>query len=269
MPETASKPEQLHSYYRATLDETERRERVYPEESLDSARVASQDMVSFIGAITAQPEVSVIAEHKRRSPGEGVIRSDSTVEWMVNQYSRGGAAALSILTQGEHFGGSVHDLARAQDTSPMPILRKDFISTPYQLHETRSYGAHAVLLIVAGLSDKQLKNLHDAADGIGLDCLVEVHDQPELERALEIEPTMIGVNNRNLGTLEVDLETARDLIPLIPDGIAKVAESGYSVRHPEHIRELREIGADAVLMGAALMRAPEPAKALANWLATK
>lgn len=269
MSETAVSLERLQSYYKATLDETERREQVYPAESLDSPWNASQDMVSFIGAITAQPEVSVIAEHKRRSPSEGVMRSDSTVEWMVNQYSRGGATAVSILTQGEHFGGSVHDLPRARNVSPMPILRKDFISTPYQVYETRSYSAHAILLIVAGLSDKQLKNLHDVADGIGLDCLVEVHDQPELERALEIEPKMIGVNNRNLSTLEVDLETARDLIPLIPDGIAKVAESGYSVRAPEHIRELRGIGADAVLMGTALMCAPEPAKTLADWLATE
>lgn len=265
MTETMNSYVRLEPYYEAARREAEEREQMYPRETLD----LPQQMTTFIGAITAGEEVAVIAEHKRRSPSEGDIRPDSTVEWTVAQYAKGGATAVSILTQGEHFGGSIHDLAYAREASPMPVLRKDFISDAYQLHEARAYGAQAALLIVGGLSDVQLKRLHDEAYSIELECLVEVHDQQELERALEIEPEMIGVNNRNLSTLKVDLETARDLIPLIPDGPAKVAESGYSVRDPEHIRELREIGVDAVLMGTALMREPAPAEALSAWLATE
>ncbi len=265
MPTHANSYERLYPYYEAALLEAEQREQLHPKETLE----LPQTMTTFIGAITAGEEVAVIGEHKRRSPSEGDIRPNSTVEWTVAQYSKGGATAVSILTQGEHFGGSIHDLAYARDATAMPLLRKDFIGNAYQLHEARAYGAHAALLIVGGLSDGQLKRLYDEAVSIELECLVEVHDQAELERALEIEPEMIGVNNRNLSTLKVDLETARNLIPLIPDGPAKVAESGYSVRDPEHIRELREIGADAVLMGTALMREPAPAEALAAWLATE
>ena len=185
------------------------------------------------------------------------------------QYSKGGATAISVLTQGKHFGGRLQDIDEARSATSTPILRKDFIDNKYQLHEAKSYGADAALLIVGGLSDVRLAKLYHEAGLIGLDCLVEVHNQEELERALEIEPKLIGVNNRNLSTMRVDLDTARDLIPLIPDGITTVAESGYSVRNPNHIRELRELGADAVLMGTALMRESDPADALANWIATK
>ena len=265
MGELMNSYERLEPYYEAARQEAEQHKREFPIDSLPSPR----SMLTFAGALAGNPDVAVIAEHKRRSPSEGDIRPDSTVEWTVGQYGKGGATALSILTQGKHFGGRVNDIAFARESSSLPILRKDFIANEYQLHEAKAYYADAALLIVGGLSDIHLSRLYGEAETIGLECLVEVHDESELDRALQIEPAIIGVNNRNLSTLEVDLATARQLIPRIPDGIVTVAESGYSVRNPEHIRELRELGADAVLMGTALMREDDPASALSGWLATE
>jgi indole-3-glycerol phosphate synthase len=225
-------------------------------------------LTSFMGALVSNPDVAVIAEHKRRSPSEGDIRPDSTVEWTVGQYAQGGATAVSILTQGQHFGGRINDLDRAREASTMPILRKDFIDDEYQLYEAKSYGADAALLIVGGLSDRRLRQLQKEAELIEIECLVEVHDEEELQRALRTDAQLVGVNNRNLRTLSVDLQTSRDLISMIPEDIATVAESGYSVRNPDHIRELRELGVHAVLMGTALMREDDPAQALSTWLAT-
>lgn len=264
MPEEMNSYERLAPYYEAAREEAFQRSEAFPIHTLE----LPESLISFTAAIASSADVAVIAEHKRRSPSEGDIRPDSTVAWTVAQYGKGGATAVSVLTQGKHFGGRMQDIDETRATTSMPILRKDFIDSEYQLHEARSYGADAALLIVGGLSDVRLARLYREAGLIGLDCLVEVHDQEELERALEIEPKLIGVNNRNLSTLQVNLDTARDLIPLVPDGIATVAESGYSVRNPDHIRELRELGADAVLMGTALMREDDPAEALASWLAT-
>jgi indole-3-glycerol phosphate synthase len=256
--------ERLEPYYSAATMEARQREEQQPIESLEIA----ESLITFTGAIAGSTDVSVIAEHKRRSPSEKDIRPDSTVEWAVGQYSKGGATALSILTQEQHFGGRINDLAYAREASSLPILRKDFMSSEYQLHEAKSYGADAALLIVGGLSDVALRRLYREAERIELECLVEVHDEDELNRALNIEPALIGINNRNLSTLRVDLHTTRSLVKAIPEGIAVVAESGYSVRIPEHIRELRDLGVDAVLMGTALMREEKPSEALARWLAT-
>jgi len=255
--------EKLEPYYEAARDEYEIRQAESPLENLE----LPFSPLSFVGALAAEPDVAVIAEHKRRSPSEGTIRPDGTVEDTVTQYVKGGASAVSILTQGRHFGGRIIDIARTRDAVAVPILRKDFIDDEYQLYEAKSYDANAALLIVGGLSDTRLRQLYKEASLIELDCLVEVHDETELERALRIEPAVIGVNNRNLRTLSVDLGTAAALIPKIPDDIVTVAESGYSVHRPEHIRMLRELGADAVLMGTALMREDDPAEALADWLA--
>jgi indole-3-glycerol phosphate synthase len=149
----------------------------------------------------------------------------------------------------------------------LPILRKDFIDDEYQLYQAKAYGADAVLLIAGGLDDRQLRNLQREASDIGLDCLVEVHDEPELHRALETAPKLLGINNRDLTTLEVDRETTRRLSDLVPEGIPIVAESGYDVKQPGHIIELEKLGVQAVLMGTALMRSDDPAKDLAEWLA--
>jgi indole-3-glycerol phosphate synthase len=220
----------------------------------------------FIRDLISSTGVAVIAEHKRRSPSDGEIRAGSDVAWAVEQYQQGGAVAVSVVTQQAHFGGAVEDLARAREAVDLPILRKDFISTPYQLYEARAFGADAALLIVGGLSDAELLSLHREAGNIGLDCLVEVHDEQELSRAFEIHPDVIGINNRNLATMEVDLETTRNLAQKVPQDIVLVAESGYDVGNPAHMRELRALDVDAVLIGTALMREENPAGVLRTWI---
>jgi len=199
---------------------------------------------------------------------QGDIRPGSDVASTVKMYEQGGATAISILTQVTYFGGRAEDLTEANFATELPILRKDFIRTEYQLYQARALGADAVLLIVAGLTKSELENLYEEADAIGLDCLVEVHDEEDLETALEIGPQLLGINNRNLATLEEDIDTTRHLISEVPQGVIVIAESGYSTRKPEHIKELRELGVDAVLMGTSLMREDDPAEALKNWLAT-
>jgi len=203
----------------------------------------------------AQPGLSVIAEFKRRSPSAGEIASPM-IEEQVGAYERGGAAALSVLTDEPHFGGSLADLEAARAASRLPILRKDFVVDSYQLYEAAVSGADAVLLIVRALHDETLAELQGAARDLDLDCLVEVHDVEELERALELETEVIGINNRNLDTGEVNLATTFELMPDIPAGKTVVSESG--IGGVEQLEELRRIGVDAVLIGETLMRAEDP-----------
>ena len=207
-----------------------------------------------------RPGVSVICEFKRRSPSAGDIRASADVPELVSAYERGGAAALSIVTESSSFGGSVEDLLSARAGSGLPILRKDFVVDPYQLLEAAVFGADAVLLIVAALEPNRLAELHDEAQSLDLDTLVEVHDEDDLEVALELDVDVIGINNRNLRSLEVDLATTEELITDVPAGKTVVAESGYSSR--EQIDELERIGVDAVLIGEALMRAEDPEQAV-------
>jgi indole-3-glycerol phosphate synthase len=201
------------------------------------------------------PGLSLIAEHKRRSPSAGVIRADAPLEDVVGAYERGGAAALSVLTEAANFGGSPDDLHRARAATDLPILRKDFIVDPFQVDEAAAIGADAILLIVAALKDDELRDLHARASERGLSVLVEVHDARELDRALACGVSMVGVNNRDLRTLEVDTERTFQLLPGVPDGVITVAESGF--RTPEQLVALRDGGVDAVLVGEALMRSPD------------
>jgi indole-3-glycerol phosphate synthase len=203
-----------------------------------------------------RPGLSVIAEFKRRSPSKGDIRPDADVATQVAAYERGGAAALSVLTDAPHFGGSLDDLHAARGAATLPIIRKDFIVDPYQLYEAAVHGADAVLLIVRALSDRELVALHDEARALDLDCLVEVHDVEELERALEIDFEVIGINNRDLDEQRVDIQTTFELMPDVPAGKTVVAESGISGR--EELAELERVGVDAVLIGGALMLADDP-----------
>lgn len=207
-----------------------------------------------------RPGISIIAEFKRRSPSVGWIDREARVAETVSAYERGGAAALSILTDGSSFGGSLDDLREARGASELPILRKDFVVDPYQLLEAATGGADAVLLIVAALDDVALAGLYVEARQLDLDCLVEVHDDEELGRALELDCDVIGINNRNLHDLSVDVETTHRLMTDVPIGKTVVAESGFSSR-PE-LDELERIGVDAVLIGEALMRSPDPAAAV-------
>jgi indole-3-glycerol phosphate synthase len=225
-----------------------------PIEQLIATAKARADHRPFREAL-ARPGLSVIAEHKRSSPSAGVIRADLELADVVSAYERGGAAALSVLTEETRFGGSVADLAAARTASSLPILRKDFIVDEYRVYEAAAGGADAILLIVAAMEVGPLANLHALAGRLGLATLVEVHDAAELQAAVEIGAQTIGINNRNLATLVVDIETTYQLLPQIPAGVVKVAESGFRTR--AELERLAAAGVDAVLIGEALMRSAD------------
>ena len=233
----------------------EARKRETPQAELEGAFIRPRPDRPFQEALT-RPGLSVIAEFKRRSPSIGDIRPDADIAAQVAAYERGGAAALSVLTDAPHFGGSLDDLRAARAAATLPIIRKDFIVDPYQLYEAAVHGADAVLLIVRALSIANCAALHDEARELDLDCLVEVHDAEELERALELDAEVIGINNRDLDEQRVDIQTTFELMPDVPAGKTVVAESGISGR--EELYELERVGVDAVLIGGALMTSDDP-----------
>jgi indole-3-glycerol phosphate synthase len=238
-----------------TRTEVQRRQRAVPAAALEREAAAGVPDGHAFSAAVGRPGLSLIAEHKRRSPSAGAIRDGLALEQVIAAYERGGATALSILTEGPSFGGSLDDLRAARAASSLPILRKDFVVDRYQLDEAVIAGADAILLIVAALTKAELGALHEHARERGLDALVEVHDEPELEQAIAAGATLVGINNRDLTTLEVDVARTFELLPLIPQGTVVVAESGFSRR--EQLEELAGAGVDAVLVGEALMRAPD------------
>lgn len=207
-------------------------------------------------------DLAVIAEIKKASPSQGVIRPDFDPVEIAGQYERGGAAALSVLTETGHFQGSLAILATVRAATDLPILRKDFIVDAYQLVEARAYGADAVLLIAAALDPVQLSDLHAAATDLGLTCLVELHDEAELKSADLDQIQVLGVNNRDLRTFEVDVERAPRVLADVPERIVRVAESG--LRSAADLALLRRRGIDAVLIGETFMRAPDPGAALST-----
>jgi indole-3-glycerol phosphate synthase len=237
------------------LQDARRRQEEVPLETLRT-RLSDREGARPFNEALVRPGLSLIAEFKRRSPSAGELRSDVGVAETVRAYERGGAAALSILTEERRFGGSLHDLRAAREASELPILRKDFIVDPYQLYESAANGADAVLLIVGALEDDLLAELYAEARQLDLDCLVEVHDEAELERALAIDVDVLGINNRDLASFTVDVETTVRLLTDVPAGKTVVSESGYESR--EQLDELERIGVDAVLIGEALMRADDP-----------
>jgi indole-3-glycerol phosphate synthase len=244
----------------ATRNDLRRRRKEVPIGDLERRLAARTDDRPFSEALT-QPGVSVIAEHKRASPSAGGIRPGSSVTDIVGAYERGGAAALSILTEPHHFGGSLADLQEARAASRLPILRKDFIVDPYQVYETAVAGADALLLIVAAVSAEDLEVLYREARAIDLDVLVEVHSDAELECALEvIDADVIGINNRDLGDFSVDTDRTFELLSDVPAGKTVVSESGFHSR--DQLDELERVGVDAVLVGESLMRSPDPEAAL-------
>jgi indole-3-glycerol phosphate synthase len=237
-----------------TREEVARRRERVPLSRLEAALGERPEGRPFREALSG-PGVSVIAEHKRRSPSAGAIREGATVPDIVLAYERGGAAALSILTEPFHFGGSLDDLREALAVTRLPILRKDFIVDPYQLYESAAVGADAILLIVAALEPDDLYDLLREARVLDLDALVEVHDERELEVALDVEADVLGLNNRDLTDFSVDIERTYELLSDVPAGKTVVAESGFSSR--EELDELERVGVDAVLIGETLMRAPD------------
>ena len=234
----------------------ERRRAEVPLEDLEGQLAERPEQRPF-GEALVRPGLSLIAEFKRRSPSAGEIRAGATPAEIAREYENGGAAALSVLTDAPHFGGSLEDLRDARAACALPVLQKDFTVESYQLYEAAVAGADAVLLIVAALEQEQLARLYDEARGLDLDVIVEVHKEEELETALTVDAEVIGINNRNLDDFTVDVGTTFELITDVPAGKTVVSESGIADRTT--LEELARVGVDAVLIGEALMRADDPA----------
>ncbi len=248
----------LDSLVQATRDRVEHAKRRRPLDELEAV-AARAEQRPFSEALS-RPGTSLIAEYKRRSPSAGAIREGAEIAETVAAYERGGAAAVSVLTEAEHFGGSLSDLERARAAVDVPLLRKDFTVDRYQLYEAKASGADAVLLVVAALEPPALEALHQEARALDLDPLVEVHSDDELESALEVDADVIGINNRDLRDFSVDLRRTLDLLPDIPAGKTVVSESGIASRRD--VEELEGVGVDAVLVGEAVMRAADPEAAV-------
>lgn len=276
MAETLPRADLLETIVAATRRSVASREQAVPRSILEEmsrrsvARVG-RSVGTFRNALVTGPTPRVIAECKRRSPSRGVLRRQYDPAAIAAAYVQAGAAAISVLTEPSFFDGGLDHLAAVRATVEIPILRKDFIVTEYQLLETCAAGADAVLLIVAacedtgqGRHDPGLHELVTRARTFGLDVVVEVHDEAELEHALGAGADIIGVNNRNLRTLDVGLDVARRLAPRIPDGVVKVAESG--MKTTADLTALAAVGYDAFLVGERFMTAPDPAAALRELL---
>lgn len=214
--------------------------------------------------LKARNTTAVIAELKKASPSRGMIRGTLHVGFVASALQRAGAAALSVLTEEQFFHGGLADLAEASAATEIPCLCKDFMVDEFQLLEARANGADAVLLILAALDDTELSRLYERSRELRLDAVCEVHDERELERALKLGAEIVGINNRDLRTFEVDLGTAERLAPKIPAGALRIAESG--IRSGDDIRRLRACGYDAFLVGESLMRAGDPAAELSKML---
>ena len=229
-----------------------------------SARAASppRGFEKALRAKIAAGKPAVIAEIKRASPSRGRIRSDFDPARIAASYEGHGAACLSVLTDREFFGGSADDLRAARVACALPVLRKDFIVDPYQVHESRAWGADCILLIIDALPDADLVALEEEARSIGLDVLVECHDGGQLERALRLRTALVGINNRDLRTFETRLETTLELVGRMPEGRLLITESG--IGRPEDVARLQKSGVSAYLVGSALMAAPEPGKELSR-----
>ena len=210
----------------------------------------------FIKTVREWPGRTIIAEVKKASPSKGVIRADFEPLSLAKTYDANGAAAISVLTESRFFQGSLDYLRLIREQVRCPLLRKDFLFDPYQVYEARAFGASAILLIVAILSDNQLRDLGTLARAIGLDCLVEVHDEAELDRALACDAELLGVNNRDLRTFHTTIETSERLVRLVPPGTTVVSESGLS--RSEQLTRLESLGVKAFLIGETFMAALDP-----------
>ena len=226
--------------------------------------VASAPQVRDAFAALAKPGMQIIAEVKRSSPSKGALATIGDPAALARTYEEAGAAVISVLTEQRRFEGSAADLIAVRERISIPILRKDFIVTEYQVLESRALGADLMLLIVAALSDSQLHDFHQLAHELGMSVLVEIHDETELERAVAIGSKIIGVNARNLKTLEIHEEAFARLLPQIPDDRIKVAESGIATR--SQVASAESHGAKAILVGETLVRAGDPALAINSLL---
>ena len=230
------------------------------------SRVLTRDFEGALRAKIATGQAAVIAEVKKASPSKGVLREDFIPADIAQSYAEGdgrtSAACLSVLTDRQFFQGSPDYLKQARASCDLPVLRKDFMVDPYQVYESRAMGADCILLIAACLDDAQMADLESIARGLNMAVLVEVHDRDELHRALKLKTPLVGINNRNLRSFEVSLQTTLGMLPDVPSDRLLVTESGILTR--TDVQTMREAGVNAFLVGEAFMRAPEPGQALAD-----
>lgn len=245
------------------LSEVEGKKKDVPIEKIWEQKHYDRNTKSMVDALRNK-NVGIIAEHKRRSPSKSVINNSLEVSKVVSGYSENGAAAISVLTDSKFFGGKDEDLLTAREFTDIPLLRKEFIIDSYQIHEAKALGADAILLIAAVLSTEELQDFAQLAHELNLEVLLEVHNTAELEQSLYPEVDMLGVNNRNLKTFEVSLETSKALSTMIPDSFLKVSESGIS--DPAAVRELMDFGFEGFLIGEHFMRSEDPGLSLNSFI---
>jgi indole-3-glycerol phosphate synthase len=251
----------LHRIYNAKAAVTAREEAEEPYDAVrEKALARKSERRPFLRAIRESNGPGIIGEIKRASPSAGLIARNFDPAAIAQTYNRAGVDCISVLTESDHFLGELAFLDVARKHSTRPLLRKDFLTTPYQIAQSAAYGADAVLLIVAGLSDEQLRACMSEAATYDLDVLVEVHDMTELSRAIALGAKLIGINNRNLRTFETDLAVSEYLLPHVPSSVTVISESG--MQGPEDILRLHEAGARGFLVGEALMRAEDPGAAI-------
>ena len=228
--------------------------------ALAERQSAPRGFIDALNQRIAVGDAAVIAEVKKASPSKGVMREEFHPADIAKSYAQGGAACLSVLTDADFFLGHEDYLIAARDACDLPVIRKDFITHGYQVTEARAIGADCILLIVAALNDAQLRDLHQQANALGMDVLVEVHDAEELERALALDLKLVGINNRNLHTFDTSLNTTLDLLPRIPEGVTVITESGIHTR--DDVELMRDHEVNGFLVGEAFMREEDPGLAL-------
>lgn len=255
----AAVPDALAQICAETLTEVERRRAETPTATLagrlNLKRNPTRSFGRALKEAVAAGGYGLIAEIKRASPSSGLIRQDFDPALLARAYADAGATCLSVLTDGPYFQGSPDHLQEARAAAPLPVLRKDFMLDPWQIYESRSIGADCILLIMAALTDTQARELEELARALDMDVLVEVHNRAELDRALGLQTSLIGINNRDLKTLRTDLETTAELAPHVPSDRFLVAESG--IRSHADVRRLVEAGASCFLVGESLLRQPD------------
>lgn len=243
--------------------EVDLKKSLIPPSQLERSVLIERPALSLVAALKSS-STGIIAEHKRRSPSQPIINQNQNVQDVAKGYETAGAAGMSVLTDGKYFGGSLDDLLLARASVSLPLLRKEFVVDPYQILEAKAYGADLILLIAAVLSKNEIKTLSETAKHWGLEVLLEVHNQAELHKALFPGVDLLGVNNRNLKTFEVSLETSKALAPHIPEEFVKVSESGIS--HPAAIVELKQYGYQGFLVGEHFMKTDKPGKSAKTFI---
>ena len=244
----------LHKIIALKKEEVEQRKKTLPLSQLKERVARQKPPLDFVSVLSGDG-IHLIAEIKLASPSRGMLNPNLNLTELAKTYVKGGAAAISVLTEANYFQGSIEHLAAVREVVKLPLLRKDFIFTPYQIYESRAYGADALLLIAAILSQREIEQLLSLSHSLGLRCLVEVHNEVELEKALQSSAKVIGINNRDLKTFKVDLNTTHRLRPLIPQAQVVVSESGIKSR--SDVEKLKKWGVNAILVGEALVTASD------------